>query len=41
MWFEDNYVHGQIKKNITKWQPDQRLPLFVTELWSVYDQNIP
>jgi len=38
-WFEDNYVHGRIRRHLRNENVIRSAPLFPPQLWSVYNLN--
>ena len=38
-WFEDNYVHGKIRRHLRNKTVIRLAPLFLSQLWSIYDLN--
>jgi hypothetical protein len=38
-WFEDNYVHGRIRRRLRNETVIRSAPLFPPQLWSVYNSN--
>ena len=36
-WFEDNYVHGKIKRLMRNGSAERHSPLFPPAMWSVFD----
>ena len=36
-WFEDNYVHGKVRRETRSGHVVRSAPLFPPQLWSVYD----
>jgi hypothetical protein len=38
-WFEDNYVHGRIRRHLRNETVIRSAPLFPPQLWSVYNLN--